>query len=319
MLLSRVADSLYWIGRYLERAEHTARVVDVAVDLGLGRIHAGGGGIVARLCGTLGLPRTAAASDMADLTETAFFDTAHRNSVIACVTVARENARQVREEISSEMWEQLNELYLRLRQVREDAGWWEGRTHYLARSITAGVHLFQGVTDATMGHAEGWQFLRAGRFLERGESTAALLDAFLKDSLAPRDHSPLDQVEWVGLLRACAALEAYCRHYTADVRPERVADFLLLNAEFPRSVRFAVGSVESAVMAIGKWSGHRSSGSLERLAGRLRATLDYGQVDEILGDDPSAYLSNVCRQCSLVHSMLHQTYVTYPIESALPA
>jgi uncharacterized alpha-E superfamily protein len=98
-----------------------------------------------------------------------------------------------------------------------------------------------------------------------------------------------------------------------------VADFLLLNAEFPRSVRFAVGSVESAVMAIGKWSGHRSSGSLERLAGRLRATLDYGQVDEILGDDPSAYLSNVCRQCALVHSMLHQTYVTYPIESALPA
>src|SRR5690606_35951086 len=157
-------------------------------------------------------------------------------------------------EISSGMWEQINELYLRLRQMRDDTDWWAGRTHYLTRSVIAGVHLFHGVTDSTLARADGWEFLRAGRLLERAEATAGLLEAFLKDTSAPGHREPLDQAEWVGLLRACAALGGYCRCYTADVRPARVAEFLLLNAEFPRSVRFAAGSVESALLAIAKWS-----------------------------------------------------------------
>ena len=178
MLLSRVADALYWISRYLERAEHTARVIDVAVDLGLGRATALDGGAIGRLYGSLGLAEPTMTTDLPSLADAAFFDVAHRNSVVGCITAARENARQVREEISSDMWEQLNELYLRLRQIREDREW-TGRTHYLSRSVIEGVHLFQGITDATMGHGEGWQYLQAGRFLERAGSTAALLDLFL--------------------------------------------------------------------------------------------------------------------------------------------
>jgi uncharacterized alpha-E superfamily protein len=320
MLLSRVADALYWLSRYLERAEHTARVIDVAVDLGLGRGGTLGDGVIGRLYRTLGFPPAETRAGLASLADAAFFDITHPNSVVSCVTAGRENARQVREEISSEMWEQLNELYLRMRQIRDDAGWRSGRTHYLSRSVIAGIHLFQGVTDATMGHGEGWQFLRAGRFLERAEATASLLDVFLKDALLlPSDGQPLDQAEWVGLLRSCSALEAYCRHYTADVRPERVADFLLLNAAFPRSVRFAAANVESALLEIARWSGRRGSGRAERLAGRLHASLDYGHVDEILNDDPSAYLAGVTRQCVMVHSAIYQAYIGYPIEQALPA
>jgi len=317
MLLSRVADALYWISRYLERAEHTARVTDVVVDLGLGRATSDNGAI-GRLYGSLGLATADVDDQLAPLADAAFFDLTYRNSVVACVTSARENARQVREEISSDMWEQLNALYLRLKQIREDAGW-TGRTHYLARSVIEGVHLFQGITDATMNHGEGWQYLRAGRFLERAGATAALLDLFLDDSAHPDRTAPLDQAEWVGLLRSCSALEAYCRHYTADVRPERVAEFLLLSAEFPRSVRFAAASLESALLATAKSSGRRAGGRAERLAGRLHASLDYGQVDEILSDDPHGYLAGISRQCSLVHSALTQTYMTYSIESALPA
>src|SRR6187551_3509269 len=150
MLLSRVADALYWISRYLERAEHTARLVDVARDLGLDRAAAVRSRAIERLYSSLGLP-SAATDGEQSLVRLALFDTSHRNSVAACVISARENARQVREEISSDMWEQLNELYLRLRQIREDTGW-TGRTHYLSRSVIEGIHLFQGITDATMHH-----------------------------------------------------------------------------------------------------------------------------------------------------------------------
>jgi uncharacterized alpha-E superfamily protein len=237
---------------------------------------------------------------------------------MSMVTLARENARQVREGISSEMWEQLNALYLRLKQMREDAAW-TGRTHYLARSVMDGIHLFQGITDATMDHGEGWQYLQAGRYLERAGATAALLDLFVTDSRQPLGSVPLDQAEWVALLRSCSAREAYNRRNTADVRAERVTEFLLLNAEFPRSVRFAAHQVESALLALARWSGRRAGGRAERLAGRLHASLDYGQLDEILHDGSRAYLTGIQDQCGQIHAALYQTYLSYPVETALPA
>jgi uncharacterized alpha-E superfamily protein len=314
MLLSRVADSLYWISRYLERAEHTARVVDVAVDLGLGRASPRDGAIP-RLYRSLGMQN----EDSGAGAEAAFFEPAHRDSVIACITSARDNARQVREEISSEMWQQLNGLFLRLKQMRGD-GSRAARTHAVSRTVVEGVHLFQGVTDATMAHGEGWQYLQVGRFLERAGATARLIDEFLAHGADPADRPvPLDQTDLVALLRSCSALEAYCRHYTADVRPERVTEFLLLDADFPRSVRFAAGAAESALRVLARLSGRRAGGDAERLAGRLHASLDYGRVDEILNNNPHAYLMDISRQCAQVHAALYQTYVSYSIETALPA
>src|SRR5688572_10065168 len=313
MLLSRTADSLYWISRYLERAEHTARVVGVAVDVRLGRSSGAGTGAIERLYAGLGLA-DAAPGMRAD---TAFFDLGHGHSVISTVTMARENARQVRESISSEMWEQINALYLRLKQMRDDAAW-TGRTHYLARTVIDGIHLFQGVTDATMDHGEGWQYLQAGRYLERAGATATLLDQFVLDP-SHLDDAALDQTEWVSLLRSCSAREAYFRTFTADVRAERVAEFLLLNAEFPRSVRFAASRVESALLGLARWSGRRAGGRSERLAGRLHASLDYGQLDEILRDGSHNYLTGIGVQCQQIHAALYQTYLSYPIETALPA
>jgi uncharacterized alpha-E superfamily protein len=314
MLLSRVADALYWISRYLERAEHTARLVDVAGELGLDRAASVRLRAIDRLYSSLGLP--AGADGEHSLVRLALFDTSHRNSVAACIMSARENARQVREEISSDMWEQINDLFLRVRKLQEaSAG---GRTHYVSRVIVEGVHLFAGVTDATMGHGEGWQYLQAGRFLERAASTATLLDSFLVDA---DDEAPaaLDQADWVALLRSCSALEGYCRCYTADVRPERVTEFLLLDAEWPRSIRFAATRLEASLRAMAQYSGRPSGGRPERLSGRLRASLDYGQVDEILSDDPHAYLANVSRQCAQIHSSIYQSYVSYSIDAALSA
>ncbi len=314
MLLSRVADALYWISRYLERAEHTARLIDIARDLGLDPAATVRSRAIDRLHRSLGLPGSAESEHA--LVTTALFDTSHRSSVAACVMAARENARQVREEISSGMWEQLNDLFLRVRSLRDIST--GGRTHYVSRVVVDGVHLFAGITDATMGHAEGWQYLQAGRFLERASATAKLLDAFLVDTI-DADPSALDQADWVALLRSCAALEGYCRRYTADVIPDRVTGFLLLDAECPRSVRFAATRLEAALCAIARYTGQSSGGRAERLSGRLRASLDYAQVDEILSDDPHGYLTSVSRQCAQIHAALYQSYISYSIETALPA
>ena len=315
MLLSRVADALYWISRYLERAEHTARLVDVAVDSGLGRASSAGSA-VERLYQSIGLESSS--DDLPALAGGALFDLANGSSVVSCVTAARENARQVREEISSAMWQQLNELYLLVRQMR-DEGSWGARIHHVSRALIDGVRLFKGITDGTMGHGEGWQYLQVGKFLERSSATASLLTLFVPEGTGPDSMSePRDQVEWVTLLNSCSALEAYCRYYTADVRAARVTEFLLLNPEFPRSVRFSAVRLEAGLRMLAGYT-TRTGGRSERLAGRLRASLEYAQVDEILSDDPKAYLLNINRQCNQIHAAVHQNYVSYPIESALPA
>jgi uncharacterized alpha-E superfamily protein len=320
MLLSRVADALYWIGRYIERAEHTARLLDIRLDMEIGR-EASGEWDFTRLYASLRIPLPALPPKTAvALMRALVFDAGQPDSVAACVTAARENARQVREEISSEMWEQINSLYLRIRQVGAD-GAWHARPHYVSRMVIQDVYLFQGITDATMAHGEGWQCVRAGRYLERAGATAALLTPHFTDETIPSGGmlGDSDHNEWAALLRSCCAFEPFCRQYTADLRPDRIAEFLLLNAEFPRSVRFAAARVEGALRTIALLAGRGSGGRAERLAGRLHASLDYGQVDEILSDDPRSYLEGIRGQCALIHGALHQTYVTYEIESALPA
>jgi uncharacterized alpha-E superfamily protein len=315
MLLSRVGDALYWISRYLERAEHTARLMDVRLDLGLDRHRSADGWNFERLFSALRVaPMVETPSSPGTLIDLLVFDTDNQDSVLACVTSARENARQVREEISSGMWEQLNALFLQLRQARND-GTWSTRPHYICRMVIDGLHLFAGVTDATMTHGEGWQYLQFGRYLERAAATSALVDLYFRDA----SRLPANQMEWVGLLRSCSALEGYCRYYTATLKPDLIAEFLLLNPEFPRSVRFSAACVESALRTMAQFAGRPTGGRAERLAGRLHASLDYGQVDEILSDDPHVYLESVGRYCAQIHAAVHQSYVMYPIESALPA
>jgi uncharacterized alpha-E superfamily protein len=321
VLLSRTADALYWLSRYLERAEHSARVTRVRLDLGLDRRPDEDDWQfdLAYAC----LRMTSPPAEQMPATPTAlvsrvFLDPNNRESVVACVSAARANARQVREEISTEMWTHLNGLYLRLQQVLGDPSQ-ATRPHSFAQLVIDGIHLFQGITDATMGHGEGWQYLQAGRYLERAEATSALLDVHVRGDGTSRSGSGRTHQEQIGLLRSCSALEAYCRHYTADVRPERVLEFLLLGPEFPRSVRFSAKRLESSLRAIAQSTSRRAGGKAERLAGRLHASLDYGQVDEIMDDDAHTFLTAIAKLCAQIHASIHQSYIGYPIESALPA
>ena len=318
-MLSRVADSLYWMSRYLERAEHTARLIDVQLNQMLDQAGADSSLRWQRLLHSLRTPPPEGNVDAYSVTQALTFDESRTSSIASCIASARENARQVREQISSEMWEQLNHLFLQVKGTSMEQMWF-AEPHKFLNSVKEEIYLFQGLTDATMSHSQGWHFIRIGRFLERATATAALLDTHFSVFLTEQtedENEPLDYLSWIGLLRSCASFEAYCKVYTAVIRPAHIAEFLLLNAEAPRSVRFACAMMQGALQAIAKATNARNSGRVERLIGRLRASLDYYQIEEILSGDMHEYLESIQRQCALIHSGLYQAYIAYPIEVAL--
>jgi len=318
-MLSRVADSLYWMSRYLERAEHTARLVNVNLYLTLDRAPVDAARHWGRLLAGLRMPPSMSSDvDLAAHATGQVLDLANRDSIAASIAAARENARQVREQISSEMWQQINRLFLFVRRDAPDPGW-TGRTHDFLMSVIEGIHLFQGITNATMTHGEGWHFIELGRYVERAGATAALLEVHYSDPPGPATTGVGGEyVEWVGLLRSCCAFEAYCRQYTADLRSDRIAEFLILSAQFPRSVRYAARHIQSSLQTIGQLTG-RGPGRAERLAGRLLASLDYGQVDEIMSGNLLEYLQSIVRQAGQIGAAVHQQYVSYPVNEALSA
>ncbi|GAC1388955.1 MAG: alpha-E domain-containing protein [Ktedonobacteraceae bacterium] len=320
-MLSRVADSLYWMSRYLERAEHTARLIDVNLNQMLESAQYADLRWE-RLSRSLRVPMLEGGADEAyRVTQSLTFDTANSASIISCLASARENARQVREQISSEMWEQLNRLYLQVKRTGIEEIW-HAQPHMFLAGVKEGIQLFQGVTDATMNHSEGWHFIRVGCYTERASQTATLLDVHfhaLMEIQEPFTSASLDYMSWVGLLRSCAAFEAYCKVYTANIQPSRIAEFLLFNAESPRSLRFAATMMQNALQSITKITTVRNAGRVERLAGRLRASLDYDQIDEIIGGSMHSYLENIQLQCRQINEAVYQVYITYPIDVALTA
>lgn len=315
-MLSRVADNLYWMSRYLERAEHTSRLIDLALNQSL-ETPAAAKLRWERLLASLQLkPPPANISTAYHITRMLTFEPANRDSILTCIAAARENARPVREQISSEMWEQINAFYLRAKRNSIDEIWHSG-PHEFFWSIREGSHLFQGITDATMTHGEGWHFIQLGRYIERAAATATLLDVHYQTLKAIQEAE--NYLEWVGLLKCCTAFEAYCKVYTADVRPDRIAEFLLLNHEFPRSVCFCAERIQHALEAISEATETTRSGRANRLAGRLRSTLSYSHIQEIMTSGLHAHLAEIQHQCAQIHTAIHETFISYPIDTALPS
>lgn len=317
-MLSRVASSLYWMSRYLERVEHSARVIDVNLVLMLDQAPADADLRWHRLLRSLAvsLPESVAA-EPAKIVQTLMFDRDTPQSIIAMLVLARSNAREVRNQLSTEMWEQINRLYLEVSSAAIDDVW-DGQTHALFRRIKEGAQLFHGITEATMRQDEGWQFVQVGRFLERAEATITLLQAYFGErnttDLESFDGDYLDQVS---LLKSRTAFEAYCQVYTANLQPDRIAGFLLLSAKFPHSVRFTADRIQGALQTIAEQTSARKNGQIDRSAGKMRATLDYAQIDEIMAGDLLLFLGDVQRQLRQLHALLQATYFQPPIQAIL--
>jgi uncharacterized alpha-E superfamily protein len=326
-MLSRVADSLYWMSRYLERAEHTTRLLDVNLNLMLDETAASAERRWQRALQALNRPKDIQwTGEPYSLTQALTFDTENKASILSCIIAARENARQVREQISTEQWHRLNSLYLQvtrpeLQIERQDGDFAKGISSPsdFLQSVMEAVHQFQGVTDSTMNHGEGWQFIQVGRYIERASATALLLEAYHADlwEHPERIGEGYEYIDWMGLLRSATAFEAYCKVYTADLTPKHIFEFLLLNEEFPHSIRFSIDSVGNALEKIQGDSGKSRAMALQRLSGRLKASLSYSSVDEVLNQDVVAYLESIQSQCRAIHTTIYELYVDYSIQTAL--
>ena len=323
-MLSRVADSLYWMSRYLERADHVARQFDVhltivteqAVDVARRRRRR----LLTCLVGA-GDHAAAEASDY-DLAHLLTFDEDNPSSIAGCIASARENARQVREQINSQMWEQINQMYLTVRD-QSMVELWRGQPHNFYHWINQEVYRFQGITDSRITRDQGWHFIQIGRYLERASETADVLNVDFRElySIA-LETDAVDQqtyLDWVGLLRGCAAYEAYSKVYTANVQPRHIVEFLLLNQIFPYSVRFGINRIQSSLQFVGEETETPKSARVYRLGGRLRAMLDFAQVDEIMEGGLGSYLLNIQNQCAQIHQLIYETYIAYSVEDKLKA
>jgi len=320
-MLSRVADSLYWMGRYVERAEHIARLLLVRIDSAIEQNDAEAIRSWRRLLGALQLEvPTAETCVAAEVAEFVTKGAENPTSLMHAIALTRDNARQVREQISSEMWEHLNRLYLRLRALDFESVW-RGSTVEFYVDIINDLHLLHGVTESTMRHAEGWHFLQLGRYIERAQLLCRLLDVHFGRMPAgvPDDLKDCDHFEWFALLRGCAGFEAYTKVHTADVRPPAIADFLIFDPLFPRALRFAVDRVAQELARIGRGADEKRHASLVRLAGRLKAQLDYGHVDEVLADGADHYLEDVRHACEGIHFALYETYIGYGVDTVVAA
>jgi uncharacterized alpha-E superfamily protein len=326
-MLSRVADSLYWMSRYLERAEHTTRLLDVNLNLMLDESPISAERRWLRVLQALGRPKNIEwTGEPYALTQALTFDTGNKASILSCIIAARENSRHVREQISTEQWHRLNSLYLQvtrpeMHHQRQSEALVAGMTQpsEFLQSVMEAVHQFQGVTDSTMNHGEGWQFIQVGRYIERASATALLLQAYHADlwEQPERITEGNEYLDWMGLLRSATAFEAYCKVYTADLTPDRIFEFLLLDEEFPHSVRFSIDSLQCALEKIQGDSGRTRAEALRRLSGRLQSSLNYSSVDEILNQDVPAYLSSIQAQCRAIHETIYELYVDYSIQTAL--
>jgi len=292
-MLSRVADSIYWMSRYVERAENVARFIDVNLNLMLDSPTidqqwrplvntTGDHADFAKRYGSVGTAR--------DVLEFLTFDRENPNSIISCLRAARENARSVREIISSEMWLQLNTFYLMVNSAAESRQGFESGTSFY-NEVKQASHLFTGITDATMTHGEGWHFCRLGRKLERADKTSRILDVkyfIILQSLS--DVGTLhDDVQWVAVLRSASAFEMYRKRH-GRISPMAIVEFLLLDAEFPRAVRFCLNSARDSLHAISGTPFGASNKDAEKVLGKICSDLAAAEVDEIITGGLHEYL-----------------------------
>jgi len=301
-VLSRAAEAVYWMSRYVERAERTARLVEVNLQLALD-LPAGMTEDWAPLLLTSGSEPLFRArfAEARRPTVVAFlaFDAENPSSVLSCLGAARENARSVREHLSPEMWEQLNRFYLMVRAASASAG---EAPHELFAEIRIASHLFAGVTDATMSHGEGWRFGRLGRCLERADQTSRGLD--LQHYLPP---AAVEDVRWSAVLRSAGAYEMYRRRHGA-IAATPVAEFLILDRGFPRSIQYAVSEAGDSLHALSGSPPGTFQNPAERGLGRLRAELDYARIDEIVATGLHPFLHGLRDRLNEVGDAISQTF-----------
>lgn len=310
-MLSRVADAIYWMSRYVERAENVARVIDVnlhvMLDLPSGRPE-----LWQPVVRTTGDEETFVARygipSREHVVRFLSFDLANPNSILACLRAARDNARSIREVISSEMWEQVNTFFLMVnaaatKEYPLDA------PHDFFTAVKQASHLFEGLTNATMSHGEGWHFCQMGRLLERADKTSRILDMTNLLALPATSTLPpqLDTLQWAAMLRSTSAFEMYRKRYH-NLVPAQIVEFLLLDQDFPRSVHHCVTKVDESLHTLSGAPPATFRNPAEQRLGRLRAELAYSVVQDILDHGLHDFLDTLQTKLNWVGGGIFDTF-----------
>jgi uncharacterized alpha-E superfamily protein len=348
-MLSRVADSVYWMNRQIERAENVARSVETALDLALeGTISQGRlwNALVCTFGDQADFRLRHGQADQANVISFLAFDPANPNSIASCLCAARENARTVRDMISSAMWEEINKAHLEVQSAAQRYGGWLHPREFL-EEVKRASQLITGVADATMSHGEAWHFGRLGRLLERADKTSRVLDVetfFLQPAAvvatppaggsdangsaaaAPPVRTAAeppggDAVRWSAVLESASALEMYRKQYGAVSR-RHVAEFLIFDRFFPRAMHFCLIKAEESLLAITGGSKGSYTNPAEQRLGRLRATLDYGAIDEVLAGAGGlhGFLDGFQLRLNRASDAIHETFFAirplgHPVEA----
>ena len=312
-MLSRAANSIYWINRYIERAENYARIIDVnqrlTMDLPPG-LQEQWNPLVETTGDHAGFIKKYGEDYSQDnVINFLVFDRDNPNSVISCLTLARENARTVREIISSEMWLQINQLYLNINHGISKENWNEDNLTEMLSSIKLGAHTFSGTMDSTLSHGEGWHFGVMGRNLEKAEKTARILDMkyyYLLPKVQDVD-TPLDMLQWSALLRSASAYEMYRKQYGAlDIK--NIISFLALDRMFPRSMHYCLIAAEHSMHAITGTSIFKFSTEAEKELGKLRSEMDYTDIDDVTNRGLHEYLDQFQVKHNNVSAAVFETF-----------
>ncbi|GMV99854.1 MAG: hypothetical protein AMXMBFR84_09930 [Candidatus Hydrogenedentota bacterium] len=310
-MLSRVANSIYWLCRYIERAENVARILHVNWHLSLGD---------QRTAQEQWQPLVNITADTAlfeakygnatkeNVIQFMVSDSEYPNSIISCLEAARENARSIREIIPEEMWEQVNTFYYMVRDAavssRPNADLNEFLTGIRKRS-----NEFVGLALTTMTHDEGWHFCRLGRMLERADQTSRILDVkFFYLLPNPKDvGGPMDSIQWLALLQSASALQAY-RRQQGSMSYEKVVGFLLLDSQFPRAVRYCTDRVLDSVHCVTGTPKGAFTNTVERECGKLCADLAYAQANEIIAQGLHDYIDNLQKRFIRCGEAIHEAF-----------
>jgi uncharacterized alpha-E superfamily protein len=309
-MLSRVADSLYWINRYVERAENISRFVEVseamALDCPPGSAEpwlplvdaSGDRELFDRLYPTGGADQVVEFLVRAE---------DNPNSVVNCIAIARENARQIREVITTEMWEQLNDIYWTL---LDNEGFWKQPPQEQLRDIRRACQLFYGITDATLSRDLSWQFSRLGRVLERAEKTTRILDVkyFLLLPSPDEVGGVLDELQWISLLRSAGAYQMFRQSRQQAIEPKAVASFLLLDPIFPRSVRYCLGRINDTLKIVRGQAVPGAPDDLECLSGLTLARWSYTRIDELVAEGLHESIDALQSDLNRLHDLIEQRY-----------
>ena len=320
-MLSRVADSIYWMSRYVERAENVARFISVNLNLSLDMPGEAGQQwwpLVVITGDDAAFQKRVARTTKESVVQFLTFDTENPNSILSCLRAARESARSVREIISAEMWEHINKFYLMVR----DGGSLEevlDNPYAFFERVNVSGQQFLGVTDATMTHGEAWHFCQLGRMLERADKTSRILDVkyFILLPKVADVGTPFDDIQWLALLRSASALEMY-RQRHGRISPVNVVNFLVLDREFPRAVLHCLTRANESLHAISGTNTGGFSNRAEQRLGQLRAELAYTQAEEVIASGLHEFVDDFQRRLNTVGDAIHESFFAMrPLELAV--